>query len=243
MLNKFFRYSRIIFICILSILSWHCSLAFNFDVNLDVHFNKNGSGTYSMIMNMEDLRSNISFGTFEKNEVVAYDYISGIVSDMAGRLKEKYKENKVKFVKGEKEQKFQLSFNFNSIDELNDILELMYGRKIFYYAYRTDRKTRERKFVLTNQIVPLKEIGLGDFIKNDDTKIKWFSIETMLSNTKIIRTYSFDEDIKRINSEKIEILREKKDDKPRTARIKTNLWKLTNPQNPSNKISYIMAFN
>ena len=238
MLDKFFRLSKIVFICVLSVISFGCSSNFNVNVNLDVHFNKNGAGTYVMTMNLENLKGHMAFGTFKKNELIAYEYITKIFSEIQEKVQDKYYMNKVSFVKDTKEQKFKFSFTFGSVDELNDIINLMYGRQIFFYAYRTDRKTKDKKFVLTNQITSLKNIGLKDFISNDDTKIKWFSIETMLSNIKIFRTYSFEENIKRVNTDKIKVYEDKK-----IANIESNLWKFTDPKNAENKVHYIIAFN
>ena len=156
---------------------------------------------------------------------------------MSARIQKKYEDNKVIFKNDSEKQEFEISFNFGSMDELNDIIKLMFDRQIIDYAYRTDRKTKQKKFVLTNQITSLKRFGLQDFIKDDDTKIKWFSINSMLSNIKIFRTYSFDENIKRVNTDKVKVYEDKK-----VAHISNNLWKLMNPQTPENKVHYVIAF-
>jgi hypothetical protein len=59
----------------------------------------------------------------------------------------------------------------------------------------------------------------------------------MLSNIKIFRTYSFDENIKRVNTDKVKVYEDKK-----VAHISNNLWKLMNPQTPENKVHYVIAF-
>ncbi|MDR2402262.1 MAG: hypothetical protein LBD32_02260 [Cytophagales bacterium] len=239
MLDKFFKLGKIVFICVLSVISVGCSSSFNVNVDVNVHFDKKGSGVYAMTINLENLKKGfVIFRNFKKNELIAYEYITKNFAEIKGRVQDKYYMNKVSFVKDPEEQKFKFSFTFGSVDELNDIIKLMYGRQIFRYDYRTDRKTKDKKFVLTNQITSLEDFGLKDFIRNDDTKIKWFSIETMLSNIEIFRTYSFEEDIKRVNTNKIKVSEDKK-----IANIESNLWKFTNPKNAENKVHYVIAFN
>lgn len=237
MFNRFFHFSRIVFICTLSVFLDGCSSKFIIDIKIDAHFRKNGSGTYMMVANFENLKGFFGLASYNKKEALSYDYIANIFTQISSRLQKKYEDNKVVFKNDSEKQEFSLSFNFFAIDELNDILKLMYNRQISSYAYRTDRKTKQKKFVLTNQITSLPKFGLQDFIQNDDTKIKWFSINTMLSNIKIFRTYSFDENIKRVNTNKVKVYEDKK-----VAHINNNMWKLMNAQTPENKVHYVIAF-
>lgn len=237
MFGRFLNFGKIVLICTLSIFLHGCSSKFTVDVNVNAHFNRNGSGTYSMVANFENLKGFFGFFSYNKKEALSYDYIANLFSQMSARVQKKYEDNKVIFDNDSEKQEFKISFNFEAMDELNDILKLMFDRQIIQYAYRTDRKTKQKKFVLTNQITSLKRFGLQDFIKDDDSEIKWFSINTMLSNIKIFRTYSFDENIKRVNTDKVKVYEDKK-----IAHINDNLWELMNAQTPENKVHYVVAF-
>lgn len=237
MFGRFFNFGKIVLFCTLSVVFHGCSSKFIIDVKVNAHFFKNGSGSYAMVANFENLKGFFGLSSYNKREALSYDYIANIFTKMSARVQKKYEDNKVIFKNDSEKQEFEISFNFGSMDELNDIIKLMFDRQIIDYAYRTDRKTKQKKFVLTNQITSLKRFGLQDFIKDDDTKIKWFSINSMLSNIKIFRTYSFDENIKRVNTDKVKVYEDKK-----VAHISNNLWKLMNPQTPENKVHYVIAF-